>query len=148
AGTTTRVKSHRDMHLDPILKSAPEVAKGAAPPTKPTSVAAAIATQAAGNALDGGYLRRGDYYYSVAAVGIKGRSDARLCADGVQSVDGTEKVTLTITSADSATKRFEIVRGESAALSTHQKIGEVAGVGSGNTATWVDDGEYLPGCAT
>jgi hypothetical protein len=147
AGQITRVKSHRDMHgkmyLDPILQHAPTSAKGSSPVTKTTTVTAAVTTQATGNALDDGYLKKGDYYYSVSAAGIKGRLDARAVA-GVTSTDGTEKVTLTITSADSNSKRFEIFRGDSASPTTHKKIGEVAGVASSATATWVDNGEYLP----
>lgn len=147
-GDTKRSQVYRDDHLSPKRTIEPTVAESGAP-LKPASVSAAASNAASTNVWSS-YLPAGSYYYSVAAVGLAGVvSD--VTAASVVAPTAAQKVTLTITNAAQAAgtvKYFEIYRGTS--TTNRQYLTRIAAesVGSGGTATFVDDGEWVPGTST
>jgi hypothetical protein len=149
-GQTGRVKTNRDLHLDPYLKRPRSAPSRANAPTKPSAVVASLEADNTGNVLDGNKLKAdGPYYYSVQAVGVKGRSDARVSAGSV-SPNGSQKAKLVITNAHASTLRFEIFRGPTADIATHKYLTAVTanGIANGADQTFYDDGEFIPGCST
>lgn len=116
-------------------------------PTRPSSVTAAAATNAAGTNFWGSNLSAGVYYYSVAAVGINGRSAIRALTGSVTVTTG-QAVTLTITNADAGTVFFEVYRGTTATNRKYLYRVTAEGIGAGSTQTFTDDGEWWPGCST
>ncbi|HEY0075545.1 MAG TPA: hypothetical protein VGB77_15715 [Abditibacteriaceae bacterium] len=116
-------------------------------PTRPTTVTAAAAANAAGTNFWGSNLAAGVYFYSVAAVGINGRSAVRALTGSV-TVSAGDAVTLTITNADAGTVFFEIYRGTTATNRQYLSRVTAEGVAAAGATTFKDDGEWRPGCST
>jgi hypothetical protein len=83
---------------------------------------------------------------------VNGRSDVRVISAPV-AVNGSQKVVLTITNGasttgDGAADTFEVYRAVSGG--TRKYLGRVTAQGIANAATqtFVDDGEFVPGCET
>lgn len=115
-------------------------------PLRPSAVAGAAVAATTPN-FWGSYLPASVYYYSVASVGINGRSQVRTVATGL-IVGATQKVELAITNADAGTVFFEVYRGSTAG--NRQYLGRISceGVAPGDSVVFTDDGEFVAGTTT
>lgn len=143
-GNPQTAKLREDRYLE-SLGEAPTLSDDDAP-IRPSLVTAAVVAATTANVW-GGYLASGTHFYTVAAVGINGRSAARAVAAG-QIVGATQKVELTITNADSETAFFEVYRGTTATNAAY--LGRVGAedIAAGDTIVFTDEGEFLPGCTS
>lgn len=146
-GDPATAQFHRDLFLDPFTETDAGSADSGAP-TAPSTVAITQTTDAVGNAW-GTKLAAGTYFYSAKAVGYSGRSVA-VAGDTSVTVDGMNKVTVTITNATAAgtTAFFEVYRGTTVA--NRKYLGRVSSgsTGIGATVAYVDQGETIPGSAS
>lgn len=118
----------------------PTVAEGPNPPGAPVLVSAV-----AGGT--GGTIPTGNYTYRISAVTEDGESTTVL--SDVVAVTLGEKVTLTLTPADSRTTGFYVYRsqlGVTGAAADHRFLWQGARATAGNS-TFVDDGFWVPGTA-
>lgn len=114
-------------------------------PAEPTSVTAAVATDASSKFGAGD---AGDYWYTVSAVDADGKSVATAIASAVTVAAG-QKVTLTVTCADSTITGLAIYRSVlGAADSTDTRwIADVAVTDPVSTTEVIDLNLILPGCS-
>ncbi len=114
-------------------------------PIRPSAVTATVVNATVNNAWGVQGMASGIYSYSVAAVGINGRSAVREVA-AIVIVGANKNVQLDIQNADAGTVFFEVYRGSTS--TNRQYLGRVSAeeVEVGELATFVDDGEFLPGC--